>query len=676
MAEILAPAGGMEQVYAAVRCGANAVYLGAQGFNARRNAVNFDEETLPQAVSYCHVRGAKVYVTVNTLILDGETEKLAAEADLVAGSGADAVIVQDFSVLRYFKDRYPSLKCFASTQTAVHNISGALKLQDLGFDGIVLARELTLNEMEKICRAVSVNTEAFIHGAHCMSVSGACYLSCMLGGRSGNRGMCAQPCRLDWNNGKNGYALSLKDMSLIRHIREMSDIGVNTFKIEGRMKRPEYVAATVTACRQALGGQPYDEDTLRAVFSRSGFTDGYLTGKRDASMFGVRTKDDVESAKDAIKGLARLYDKETPLVPVDVRFRMDDAGSMLSLSDGINSVEISGPVPVKAVKTPTDPETVRKSLEKFGGTPYYPDKTEYAVKEGLNIPISSLNAMRREAAETLTRIRGEISAPVTGTYDGSEVADTVINGDPGIWVRVSTPAQLGDNIGKAARVIVPVAHITEDLVSRFGERLTAEMPPVLFPDNEPQYRNLLKKVRSMGVTSLWADNIYAVAMGKDEGMDVLGGFRLNISNSRALREYTDLGLKAATLSFEISMNNVKHIRGTIPRGIAAYGRLPLMHFRNCPVKAGKDCSKCKGNGFLTDRYGIRFPVECQDRLSSTLLNSVPLHIADRDLSGLSYVLLWFTKESADEADSVIDDFVLGRSFGGERTGGMYYRELI
>ncbi len=676
MAEILAPAGGKEQVYAAVRCGANAVYLGAQGFNARRNAVNFDEVTLPQAVSYCHVRGAKVYVTVNTLILDSETEKLVAEADLVANSGADAVIVQDFSVLRYFKDYYPSLKCFASTQTAVHNVLGALKLQDLGFDGVVLARELTLGEMEKICSAVSINTEAFIHGAHCMSVSGDCYLSCMLGGRSGNRGMCAQPCRLDWNNGSNGYALSLKDMSLIKHIREMSNIGVNTFKIEGRMKRPEYVAATVMACRQALEGKTYDEETLRAVFSRSGFTDGYLMGRRDNSMFGVRTKDDVESTKDVIKSLAGLYDKETPLIPVNISFNMNISGSNLLLSDGCNIVSVSGPVPARAEKRETDTTTVKKSIEKFGGTPFYPVVTGYEIEEGLNVPISVLNGMRREAVERLTELRGAIVTPETGRVDKAPIENIVPESPPEIWVRVKTPGQLGRNTDKAARIIMPVSCITSQIVSKYGEKLTAEMPPVLFPDNEPQYRNKLLKVKAMGVTSLWADNIYSVAMGRDEGMDIYGGFRLNITNSRALREYSEIGLKAATLSFEIPMSNIKHIRGVIPRGVAAYGRLPLMHFRNCPVKAGKGCAKCGGNDFLTDRYGVRFPVECEENLSSTLLNSVPLHIADRNLSGLSYSLLWFTIETADEFDRIFDDFENGLTFSAERTNGMYYKVLL
>ena len=254
---ILAPAGGFAAVTAAVRCGADAVYLGAKNFNARRNAENFDDFALPETVKFCHERGTKVFVTVNTLVTDGEMDALIEEADAIAETGADAVILQDPAVMRLFRDRYPALPRHASTQTAVHDLDGALYLQDLGCETIVLARELTLSEMEKIAsRLTTAGAEAFVHGAHCMSVSGACYLSAMLGGRSGNRGLCAQPCRLDWRCGKGDHVLSLKDMSLLRHAQEMADAGITTFKIEGRMKRPEYVAAVVTACRERLRSNP------------------------------------------------------------------------------------------------------------------------------------------------------------------------------------------------------------------------------------------------------------------------------------------------------------------------------------------------------------------------------------------------------------------------------------
>ena len=299
--QILAPVGGQEQLEAAVRCGADAVYLGTKGFNARRNAANFGDTELDGAVRLCRTRGVKVYVTVNTMVLDAELASLEETADEVARSGADGVILQDMAAARLFERRWPQIHRVASTQTAVHNTDGARFLEDAGFQSFVLARELSLAEMEKILNAVRIPAEAFVHGAHCMCVSGMCYLSSVLGGRSGNRGLCAQPCRLDWRCGGGDHVLSLKDMSLMKHIRELADIGVETLKIEGRMKRPEYVAAAVTACRAARDGEPYDETALRAVFSRSGFTDGYLTGRPDADMFGFRTKEDVTGADGFLK---------------------------------------------------------------------------------------------------------------------------------------------------------------------------------------------------------------------------------------------------------------------------------------------------------------------------------------------------------------------------------------
>ncbi|MCD7769398.1 MAG: U32 family peptidase [Oscillospiraceae bacterium] len=362
--EILAPAGGEEQLLAAVRCGAEAVYLGLPRFSARRNAANFDGESLARAARYCRARNVKLYVTVNTLVLDDEQPSLEETAELISWAGVYGVILQDMAALRLFKQRWPALHRTASTQTAVHNVDGARFLQDMGFDSFVLARELTAEEMGQICAAVSIPAEAFVHGAHCMSLSGACYLSAMLGGRSGNRGLCAQPCRLDWKCGGRDYALSLKDMSLLSHIDELRQAGVQTLKIEGRMKRPEYVAAAVTACKKARAGEPYDRKTLEAVFSRSGFTDGYLTGRRDKTMFGRRTEADAASAGTVLGSLAGLYRRETPLVPVDMRFSMTAGGSSLTVSDGTNTLTVPGPAPEEARTRPLAGESAGRSLRR------------------------------------------------------------------------------------------------------------------------------------------------------------------------------------------------------------------------------------------------------------------------------------------------------------------------
>ena len=294
--EILAPAGNEEQLRASVFAGADAVYLGASGFNARRRAGNFGDDALREAIAFCHERGVRVYVTVNILISDGELEELISLARLLNDAGADGVILQDLAAAAVFRRCCPQMRLHASTQMTIHNAAGMRALRELGFSRAVPARELELCELSALSGAAGLEVESFVHGALCMSVSGCCYISSMLGGRSGNRGLCAQACRLNFKARGREYALSLKDMSYIDRIGELSDAGVCSLKIEGRMKRPEYAAAAVNACVQARAGEPYDLRNLQDVFSRSGFTDGYLDGRRDLSMFGYRRYEDVTAA--------------------------------------------------------------------------------------------------------------------------------------------------------------------------------------------------------------------------------------------------------------------------------------------------------------------------------------------------------------------------------------------
>lgn len=399
MIEILAPVGGDEQLKAAVRCGADAVYFGMGNFNARRNADNFSDENLAQVIKYCHDREVKVYITINTIVKPSELADMKRAVDLAIDAGADSLIVQDMAVFSYAKGR---IHLAASTQMAVHNVAGAKLAKEMGFDRVVLARELSLKEIAEINSKVDVETEVFVHGAHCMSVSGNCYVSSMIGGRSGNRGLCAQTCRLGWKCEGSEYCLSLKDLSYMTHIAQLIDAGVSSFKIEGRMKRPEYVAASVTALKDAIAGREPDMKTLQSVFSRSGFTDGYLTGKRDSSMFGHRTKEDVVAADGVLKDLAKLYERETYQRPVDMTLVVKEGvPAKLTCVSGDRKSSVTGPVPEKAIKMPIDFEYAKKSLSKTGGTVYVLDKLVCDIDEGLMLPASALNAMRREALDAL-----------------------------------------------------------------------------------------------------------------------------------------------------------------------------------------------------------------------------------------------------------------------------------
>ncbi len=672
--EILAPVGGEEQLLAAVRCGADSVYLGTGAFNARRNAANFGFDELSDAVRYCHTHGAKVYVTVNTLVTEDELPALEQTADRIAQAGADAVILQDMAALRLFAAKYPALRRVASTQTAAHNTDGARFLQDVGFDSFVLARELTLGEMEKICAAVDIPAEAFVHGAHCMSLSGACTLSAMLGGRSGNRGLCAQPCRLDWKCGGCGHVLSLKDMSLIRHIGALRDAGVSALKIEGRMKRPEYVAAAVTACRNARIGKPFDENTLAAVFSRGGFTDGYLTGRRDKNMFGYRTKEDVTGAEKVLPQLAALYRKETPLIPVDMNFTMTGAGASLAVSDGKNAASAEGPVPESAHTHPLDGARVREQLSKTGGTQYYVNSLHADVAPGLSLPASALNGMRRSALEKLDALRGQVPESVPRPYEPVKPTRRPHPSPSPLWGRFYRAEQIV-RPEALERLILPLEELNPDLLALYGGKLAGELPAALFPEDEDALERRLTALRDAGLREVWVDNIYGIELGRRLGLTVRGGFGLNVLNAQAMDFYVNQNLASLTVSFELPMGKVKALDGPVPWGIAAYGRLPLMRFRACPVRARLGCGACGRRGALTDRRGVAFPVECGAQKYASLLNSVPLHIAGRDDPG-DFRLLWFTRETPEECGGVIEDFLRDRPSDGPRTGGLYYRELL
>lgn len=674
--ELLAPAGSPEGVRAAVQSGAGAVYMGFGTFNARRNAQGFSHEEMADAIAYCRARNVKSNITLNILVGDRELDDALEDAKFLYEAGADALIVQDLGLARLIHAHAPDFALHASTQMTIHTLDGARQARDIGFSRVVLSRECTREQIEQITREAGVETEVFVHGALCMCYSGQCYLSAVIGQRSGNRGLCAQPCRLDWRCGKGDHVLSLKDMSLLRHAQEMADAGITTFKIEGRMKRPEYVAAVVTACREALTGEAYDEDTLRAVFSRSGFTDGYLTGKRDKTMFGYRTKDDVQSADKVLKSLAALYEKETPRVGVSMAFSLTETESALTVSDGENACTVTGDAPEKAINRALDAASAEKNLVKTGGTPFAVADFTADIAPGYMLPASALNALRRGALSELLDARGAArpwlrsDAPAPAAPEKRDRSRT-----GALWARFAELSQIpaGESFDK---ILLPVERITPEILRAFGERLIGALPAILWPADEEALEARLAALKEAGLREVYGDNIYAIPLTRRRGLTLHGGAGLNILNTEALRHYEEEGLASITASFELSMRGIKSLGGRIPAGAIVYGRLPLMHFRNCPLRAQLGCAACRTRGELTDRRGVKFPVECGEKKYSTLLNSVLLHIADKDLRGLDHCILWFTRESAAECAAVAADYRAGRKSERERTGGLYYRELL
>ena len=404
--EILAPAGSQESLVAGVRCGADAVYLGGKVLNARRNAGNFNDAELERAVAYCHQRGVKVYLTMNTLCRDSEMEEAYALVKKSLSYGVDAFIVQDLGVIQMIKSCFPDAKLHGSTQMSIVTPEGVHALKEMGISRAVLPRELTAEEIAEIREKTDLELEMFIHGALCMSVSGQCYLSSMLGQRSGNRGLCAQPCRLSFSaDNSKSFDLSLKDLSLIRQLSKIKQLGVISLKIEGRMKRPEYIAAAVTAVKKAIDNEYSikDEILLKSVFSRSGFTQGYFNNEMSREMFGIRQKEDVVAANDVLKELSHLYDNENPLVPIDLKLEcLRDNPVKLTASALGKTVAVTGDIPEAAVNKPMSREGLEERLSKLGGTQFYAENVEIILDDGLILPVSKINALRREAVQKLS----------------------------------------------------------------------------------------------------------------------------------------------------------------------------------------------------------------------------------------------------------------------------------
>lgn len=685
--EILAPAGSYEALEAAVRCGADAVYLGQKNFSARANSRNFEAGELREAVDYAHRFGVKIHQALNTVVFDREFSALKNCIRSACEAGVDALIVQDWGVAAAVKAFAPSMPLHASTQMAVHSPAGVETAARLGFSRVVLARELSREEIAAIRESTDLEIETFVHGAHCMCMSGQCYMSAMFGGKSGNRGQCAQPCRLPFTAGCPTVAkigenvLSLKDMSLVERLPELAAMGVNSFKIEGRMKRPEYVAAAVTACKKALSGEKPDLETLQAVFSRSGFTSAYFDGKIGRDMFGFRRKEDVTAAAPVFKELSSLYHKDVPRIPVQMSFSMK-AGepAVLSMSDGEYTVSVTGEIPREAASAPADVEQARKFLGKLGSTPFYLDKLSAEIGEGLTMPASAFNAMRRDAAEKLEEARKEPAVPFVDREWPVLPEHKNSPSLPEKWGKFEIVSQISqDAMVEFSKILLPVPELEThwEKLSKVRERLGAVLPRFLF-DSEGEFLPRLENLKKQGLRYLYCNNAAHIELARKSGLEALGGPFLNLTNSYAVSQAETLGLSAASLSFEEKLDDLRNIKSNIPLGIVAYGYLPLMAVRSCPVKAQIGCAKCGRKGFVTDRKGISFPVRCDyDKSVSFLYNAVPLEMSDRkaEMSFLDFWLFSFTGETAEEVTKVLKRYDTGEKPAGEYTRGLYYRGI-
>ncbi|MEA4893670.1 MAG: DUF3656 domain-containing protein [Oscillospiraceae bacterium] len=692
MLELLSPAGSPEAVVAAVQNGADAVYMGFGGFNARRSAKNFTDEEFESSVRYCRIRGCKVYVTLNTLVSDREIPEALKLARRAYELGVDAVLVQDLGLARALKRAFPGLPLHASTQMSIHNLAGVEAAAEMGLTRAVLARELTLQQIALIAEKAPIEVEVFVHGALCFCHSGQCYMSALIGRRSGNRGACAQPCRLQYSLGgrMDDYPLSLKDNCLVSYLRELENAGVTCVKIEGRMKRPEYSAIVTGIYSRAIhdGIEPSETEMrqLELAFSRQGFTDGYLTDGKGSTMFGVREEMDRDANK-LFSAARREYGaSEARRVPVKF-FALVKEGKTSKFAvedrDG-HKVLRDGPVPQKASNQAVSKQAIHDQFYKTGGTPYFCYDVETVLDEGLFLPVSALNEVRRYLLEELTEERKKPPVVKLGKAPPPP-SDVKVLGGPKMIFQIGSAEQLTQKLAeeKPDFIYVPLAILAENpgAVIPFAENgavPVAVLPRVITDTEAPGIMEQLRRVKAMGVTQALVGNMGHIKYVRLASMEVRGDFGLNAYNSDTLQVLNAAGFLSATASFELRLSQIRDLRKPMNTEIIAYGRLPLMVSDQCIIKNSAGSCNCQNAVSLSDRTGQLFPVVKEAGCRNVILNAHKLFLGDRrqDIGrcGLWGIRLLFTNEGAEECVRVADSF-LGKTdyVPNGLTRGLYYR---
>ncbi len=677
--EILAPAGDFEAAKSAVHNGADAIYVGGRILNARRASKGFSGEELRELVRYCRLRKVKVYVTVNTLTREDELTDLLELAKEIAEAGADGVIVSDLGVARVLRAVCPTLPLHASTQMNIHTLSGVRFLEKMGFKRVVLARELSLREIREICRNTAMEIEVFGHGALCMCYSGNCYLSSVIGQKSGNRGLCAQPCRLPYENGQ--YPLSLKDLCTLEYLDELKDAGVASLKIEGRLKSPEYVGSVTAAYRKALSGTaPTEEDLTRLahIFSRDGFTQGYLTEKTGPAMFGTKTKTAYADYKEAVREVSKTLEEgyEPKKRQVSFRLFMREELCRLTVTCEDFQTDIIGAPPQPALKKEVTEEDAVRSLSKLGGTPFDLLKCTALVRHDLFYPASAFNALRREAIAAVE----QHFAPIPHPFDPElpAVLPAMEQKNPPVlegwfWNPEKALPEPDPRLkhywlnAKEPETCRPLAG---------DHRAGVFFPPVT---EEKELIDLGKSLFEMGFRRALVRNPGQILPLKELGFSVHGDFAFNAANSQTLTVLAE-HLESITLSYELTLSQIRRLQKPLPAGIIVYGRLPLMETKNCFIRNYTACQNGKGST-LTDRTGRSFPVACDFGCRNVLFNSTPLYLADRSREwlecGISFGRLLFTDETPAQIARIIDEYALGRGLPpSDHTRGLYYRGVL
>lgn len=650
--ELLAPAGSPEALYAAIAAGADAVYVGGR-HSARAFARNFDETELLDGIRYAHLHGKKIYIALNTLLFDREMSEALSYAARVAAMGVDAAIVADLGLMSLLRRELPELPIHASTQCFIHNRATADFYASQGAERIVAARECSLDSIRDLCENAFAEVEVFLHGALCVSHSGQCLFSSLVGGRSGNRGECAQPCRLPYGK---GHPLSLSDLALAGHIPALIGAGVSSLKIEGRMKSPSYVAGVTGIYRRLLdekrAATPDEWQALSRLFSRSGFTDKYLTARHSEPMTGIRTAED--------KAESRLCEESFTKERVSIRGSVEilkNSPSRLSFSLGQKTVTVTGQSAEDARSAPLDAAEVVRRLTKLGDTPFRLADGDLAVRldEGVFLPAGALNALRRDGVAALL---GGDAAPRPVAYRKSPIARPLAPHRVAVCY-AAEQARVCERSGFFDRVYLSLVAAHEAHYYPKGVLL----PPVIMEAERAEVEAMLAAAKAGGAEHAICDAYGQIATVRATGLVPIGGFRLNVTNRETVFALQSMGIEDITLSPELSAVRVRDLGGRC----ITYGRIPLMLTERCFIKENFGCERC-GSAALTDRRGVRFPMMREFRHRNLILNSVPTYLADRPAilaeAGSPRECYLFTIEKEKEIATVIAASRAGKPLAG------------
>ena len=649
--ELLCPAGSPAAFDAAIDAGADAIYVGGLAFNARINAKNFTEDEMRDAIARAHAYGVKVYIAANTLVFDKEMSSFLRAAEAAYLAGADAFIVADLGAAAQLKKYIPDAELHASTQLSGHSLDTAKLLRDLGFSRMVCAREMSREDLIYFTKNSPIEAEVFVHGALCVCHSGQCLFSSVVGGRSGNRGECAQPCRLPYQTkGANKYPLSLKDLSLAAHVAELCDMGVASFKIEGRMKSPEYVRETAAIWRRLIderrNADRYELAELARIFSRGGYTDGYYEKNIGSHMLGVRSDEDKKISRELPE-----FKSITRKIPIKLHATLK-AGEPASLTVYPFGVTVFGDTPEAAINAPLDLASLKKSLTKFGGTPYEVSEFSAELDGGLILPVSKLNALRRtaleaiEATHTAPRAVGELPERTRPTGKRAP-RRTAVFYDPA-------------SVTEKAKEYFDIIYLPLDKYD--GSTDGVLLPAVIFDSQTDKASELCQNAKALGAKHALVGNLGHIALARKFGFEIHGDLRLNATNNDTVATLEALGVSDIVLSPELTLARMRDIGGESEATV--YGRLPLMVTEKCIGRELADCKTCQsGKVTLTDRKGISFPVFKEWEHRSLIVNSLPIFMADKENAlrgaGLSMRHFIFTCETPKEVDAIIEKYKRG-----------------